>query len=361
MRAGRLITETAADGSRTALLRLLTQVRLPTDQGLERRRPAELSGGQQRRVALARALARNPDLLLLDEPTAGLDPALRDGIADLVRELAHRHGLAVALSSHDPAFVARCADDTLALHPAAPAPRTRSVPAPRPAPPPGTAAAGPVLTARSLDAHVGTGRSRRQVLAGVDLDVRPGTLTGVVGPSGCGKTTLVRALAGLHRVDGGTLTLDGHPLTGTRRTRDQRRRIQLVPQNPLGALNPARTVGATLTRPLELHRVRAAGGRPARVAELLAAVGLPEDLTARYPHQLSGGQRQRVSVARALAAGPDVLLCDEVTSALDADTAEGVMALLHTLRADHGLAVVLVSHDLDLVTRHADAVLTLGG
>ncbi|WP_425555857.1 ABC transporter ATP-binding protein [Kitasatospora nipponensis] len=220
-----------------------------------------------------------------------------------------------------------------------------------------------MLTVRSLGAHVGSGPTRRQVLSGVDLDIRRGSLTAVVGPSGCGKTTLLRALAGLHPAGAGTLALDGRPLSGTlrRRTRDQLRCIQLVPQNPLGALNPARTVAGALTRPLELHGSTPREQRAARVAELLTAVGLPTDFSTRYPHELSGGQRQRVSIARALAAEPAVLLCDEVTSALDAATADGVMALLGDLRTARGLAVVLVTHDLHLVDAYADETLALPG
>jgi peptide/nickel transport system ATP-binding protein len=184
---------------------------------------------------------------------------------------------------------------------------------------------------------------------------------GIVGASGSGKTTLVRAVVGLQPVTAGTISLGGVPLsTGLRgRSREQRRRVQLVTQNPLGGLNPSRAVGATVGRPMRLHRRCGAGEVAARVVELLEQVGLPPEFADRYPHELSGGQRQRVAIARALAADPDVLICDEVTSALDSATAEAITDLLVRLRQERGTALVLISHDLPLIAARTDTVTVL--
>lgn len=358
MRVRDLVAELAT-GARPADVRgLLAECRLPLDDGLPDRRPTALSGGQQRRVALARALARTPDVLLLDEPTAGLDPALRDEIADLLRHVAGHRRIAVALACHDPELVARCADDVVDLGTdtltAPPAPARTPAHAPPSAPGRGLAARGIRVTFAARDSAT----PHRHALDSVDFAVAPGTAAAIVGPSGSGKTTLLRVLAGLRPADAGELTLDGAPLpTGVRtRGRDQRRRIQLVPQNPLGALNPARTIGASLGRPLRLHRIVPRKDTAERVAELLRDVGLPPEFARRHPHELSGGQRQRASIARALAARPDVLLCDEVTSALDPATAVAVMDLLARLRAERGLALALVSHEPHVVAAYADTV-----
>ncbi|MGP8298462.1 ABC transporter ATP-binding protein [Streptomyces inhibens] len=379
MSARRLIAEVATDPSPEAVAALMTECLLP--EGLAHHRPGALSGGQQRRLALARALARRPDVLLLDEPTAGLDTALRDEIAGLLHHLATHRGIAIILACHDPHVVDTCADTVTTLSAPTTAASTAAVPTaavPTAAVPTTAAPAhgGPPrradrsraprpptsptdgLRAEGLQVAFTHKGHTHQALQDANFHAPAGTSTGIIGPSGCGKTTLLRTLAGLRSMDAGTLTWNGRPLPANarKRNRDQQRRIQLVPQNPLGALNPARTIGASLARPMQLHRTVGKSEMPERVRELLDDVGLPGDFARRYPHELSGGQRQRASIARALATEPDLLLCDEVTSALDPATATAVMELLTDLRTQRRLTLVLVSHELDLVTAYTDTI-----
>ncbi|MDQ4092064.1 MAG: ATP-binding cassette domain-containing protein, partial [Actinomycetota bacterium] len=345
MRVHRLLAEVAVRRDRAALEGLLTEERLPATADLLRRRPGQLSGGQQRRVALARALARRPALLLLDEPTAGMDDALREEIGALLGELATRQELAIAMACHDQKLVDQIADSVVefehrgAARTATPSPAHAATATP--------VGAACVLSVRGLSAWIGK-PGRQAIIRDVDLDLRAGSALAIVGPSGSGKTTLVRAIVGLHHPATGRLELAGAPLDlrGSRRPREQRRRIQLVPQDPLGTLNPSQRIGTAIARPLLLHQRATKADAPHRVADLLAAVGLPADFTERYPHELSGGQRQRVAIARAIAVEPDVLLCDEITSALDPQTTEAVMQLLTRLRTEHGLGLLLISHDL---------------
>jgi peptide/nickel transport system ATP-binding protein len=354
MRVRTLLSELARERAPDATRALLAELALPAE--LLRRRPGQLSGGQQRRVAIGRALSRQPALLLLDEPTAGLDNLLRNELGELLRTLARDRGMAIVLACHDEELVDAIADRVCTVRGSTLVSLSASVPA--------RAVSAPrrsiVLRGQRLSAWFGHRRTV-PVLGGVDLELASGSALAVVGASGAGKTTLARLLVGLHHDAEGSLSLHGEPLHLTARRRDpeQRRRLQLVPQDPLGSLNPRRTIGATLARPLALHGRCSPDRRASRVAELLDSVGLPAELADRHPEGLSGGQRQRVAIARALAAEPDVLVCDEITSALDAATANAIMSLLDSLREQRELALVLISHDLRLIASHTNRILLL--
>ncbi|MDN3241452.1 ABC transporter ATP-binding protein [Glycomyces tritici] len=344
MSVRRLIGEADPAADAAALLD-----RLGLDARLLNRRIGELSGGQARRVALACAAARATPVLLLDEPTAGLDADARARVTDLLAELRDA-GRTLLVATHDPA-TAETADQTVRL---GTPPRTR------PQRTAGEHTGRPVLALRNLSAAHRT-RSATPVVTGFDLDLYRGEITALIGESGSGKTTIARTLAGVHPHATGRLHLDGAPvpLTGKRR-REHCTQIQYVAQDPRSALNPARTVEQTLTRAVRLHRgTDRAGARELAVA-LLADVDLPATVLTARPATLSGGQRQRVAIARALAAEPDVLVADEITSALDHASADRVLDTLTALAANRGLSILLISHDLALVAQSANRVVDLG-
>jgi oligopeptide transport system ATP-binding protein len=215
----------------------------------------------------------------------------------------------------------------------------------------------PLLDVRALRVDYGAVRA----LAGVSFALARGESLALVGESGSGKSTLARALAGLVRTTGGTATLDGVELTGLGRRgwRSVRRRMQLVFQDPSASLDPRLRAGAIVAEPLAVHGVAAGAARAARVAELLAQVGLDPMLAARYPHQLSGGQRQRIGLARALALEPELLLLDEPVSSLDVSVQAQILNLLLALRAERRLAYLLIAHQLGVVRQLAERVAVL--
>ncbi|MEU1546907.1 ATP-binding cassette domain-containing protein [Nocardia sp. NPDC005745] len=458
LRVRALLREVSPKVSESTLTETLALVGLSPDY--LRRRPGELSGGQQRRVALARALIRRTGVLVLDEPLAGLHGALRTDIAGQLAALARERSTAILLSGHDTALVHSIADDIVELgvvpqvsvppvRTTASAARTSGVvtgSAPGPstatsADPVGAMAVGgraelapvpdsgwsrpggpdPARTAAAGGREQRTGPTsssrpagrppngvavRRdkpkqadeseptsnghtssvvvatddrppdlalraeginasidghQVLADIDFALEAGSALAVVGASGAGKTTLARVIAGLHRSATGSLELRGNPIVvgANRRIRYGAGGIQLVTQNPRSALNPRRTIAQTLGRPLRRIGRVARRDLARRVTELLAAVELSADLATRYPHELSGGQRQRVALARALAAEPAVLLCDEITSALDHTTASAIMALLDRIRAERDTALLIITHDMALVAEYCPGLLVL--
>ncbi|QKV71488.1 ABC transporter ATP-binding protein [Streptomyces harbinensis] len=372
-------------GTRERIERALAEVDLPTDRAFLRRYPHEISGGQAQRAALVIATLCDPVLLVLDEPTSGLDRRLADELCALLGARRRAGSGAMLLVSHDRELIGALADRTLRVADGRLLPPGEDTAAPRPAPrpparpaalvlpsappgpsgsrppappaPPGPSGSRPpVLELTGLRA----GHGRRITVAGVSLTVAPGGCTALAGASGAGKSTVAHCLVGLHPALAGRLTLEGRevPLDLRRRSPRDRRALQLVAQDSVDALNPREPVRRTLLRPLTGLRGMAPEEAASRVHTLLEQVCLPARLLDRLPHQLSGGERQRVNLARALAAGPRVLVCDEVTSALDTATRDAILDLLAELRRTEGLSVVLISHDAR-VRAAADRVVVL--
>jgi peptide/nickel transport system ATP-binding protein len=427
---------------------VLEQMHLPTTKEFLRRYPHQLSGGQVQRVCIALAVLCRPKVLVLDEPTTGLDVMTQARVLELVTGLIAADGTAAVYVTHDLAVVAGLADriavmysglfmeegaaetllrdpvhpytrrlvqSTPSLHtrtalvgiggsPLNPKDRTDACPfAPRCdyaadacierlprldvlasghrvrcarageiVEAVAATGAGPgngawtahtahddsaLVDVRTLCAFYGD----NEVLHGVELSISEGECLALVGESGSGKTTLGRCISGLHAGGAsGEIRFAGSaiPLQPAQRTEDVRRAIQYVFQSPYASLNPRHRIGRSIAMPLEVFGLE--GSKPReRVRELLARVNLDPAYEARYPSQLSGGERQRVAIARALAAEPRVLVCDEVTSALDVSTQASILELLRELRHEMNLTILFITHHLPLVRAVADRVVIM--
>jgi peptide/nickel transport system ATP-binding protein len=223
------------------------------------------------------------------------------------------------------------------------------------------ATASALLEVVDLEAHYGGRRADRQAVAGVSFTIGPGQCVALVGESGSGKTTIGRCIAGLHVPSAGRIVFDGVALAAEARRRplEVRRRIQIVFQNPFESLNPRHHVGDSVARPLRVLRRLSRRDADREVGELLERVRLPRRLAARFPSELSGGERQRVAIARALAAQPDLLICDEVTSALDVSVQAAVLELLQELQRELALSMLFITHNLGVVACVADSALVM--
>jgi peptide/nickel transport system ATP-binding protein len=426
--------------------RLLERVGLPGDRAFARRYPHQLSGGQQQRVCIAASLAPDPALVVLDEPTTGLDVVTQSRIlAELLRLRDEQH-VAMLYITHDLAVVAQIAGRIAVMYaghiveqgPAAEIlrrprhPYTRGLIAATPdhlrprvlGAMPGIAAAvtdrapgcpfaarceqrvdrceaelprfeavdeghlvrcirwretpsaqwtplpaaGPaparepvVVEVDGMRAEYRGTRGATVVVDDVSFQLARRSCLALVGESGSGKTTIARVIAGLHAPSAGRVLLDGEQLAALagKRTVEQRRRVQIVFQNPTEALNPRHTVAETLERPARVLRRLAPAQARAEVGRLLEAVRVPARVAQRYPRELSGGERQRVAIARALAAEPEVLICDEITSALDVSVQAVVLELLRELGDELGLSLLFITHDLGVVATIAERTLVL--
>ncbi|UPM49587.1 MULTISPECIES: ABC transporter ATP-binding protein [unclassified Synechococcus] len=350
--------------------------------------PHEFSGGMRQRLAIALAMALRPALVIADEPTTSLDVAVAGQVMQELCDLCREAGSALLLISHDLAMAGRWCDQiavldqgrlveqapatTLLTQPQSPLAQ-RLVGAARareggvtPAP----SNAAPLLELEELRCwHPLAGlpwQSRwYRAVDGVSLQLRHGETVGVVGASGCGKSTLCRALMGLTPVRGGSVKLKGVDLMRLRgeALRQARRRIQMVFQDPLACLNPAMTVGEAIADPLLIHGLASPAAAREQARQWLEAVGLqpPEAFEGRLPRQLSGGQQQRVAIARALVLEPQVLLCDESVSMLDAEVQAEVLQLLRSLQDRLGLGLIFVTHDLSVASGFCQRVVVLDG
>ncbi|WP_405692625.1 dipeptide ABC transporter ATP-binding protein [Streptomyces sp. NBC_01185] len=368
--------------ARARAVEVLDRVGIPDAARRARSRPHEFSGGMRQRALIAMALACEPRLIVADEPTTALDVTVQAQILDLLHDLRRETGMGLLLVTHDVGVAAESVDDILVMRhgravergPVAEvlgAPRepyTREllasvpridekrahVPGPRAASPD----AAPLLEAVGLRREFGRGAGRVTAVDGVSLTVHAGETLGIVGESGSGKTTLGRMLVRLLDPTDGGLRYGGREIGSLpeRDIRPFRRELQMVFQDPVASLNPRRSIGESVADPL-----RAAGETDEsrirdRVRELLERVGLDAGRYERHPHEFSGGQRQRIGIARALAAEPRLIVCDEPVSALDVTTQAQVISLLAELQRELGIGLVFIAHDLAVVRQVSDRV-----
>ncbi|MDD9877170.1 MAG: ABC transporter ATP-binding protein [Magnetovibrio sp.] len=385
-----------AAAARLHTLKLFEGTNLPEPEDIYGRYPHENSGGQRQRVVIAGALACQPDLLILDEPTTALDTTTEMQVLKLVKELRDRLGMALVYITHDLTLTDYMCENVLVMLDGKVAERgtasriftapeteygkmlVSSIPRLDSAPPPAAATprpeaekpAEPLLAVERLSFRY---RQRWSLAAlfepkdlplavdDVSFELRPGETLGLVGESGSGKSTLANIIVGLLAPTSGNITFDGTPINeiDKHRSAELRRRIQIVFQDPLSSLNPRRRVETILTRPQEIFfGVRGQAARD-RAVELLEDMELSADLMRRFPRQLSGGQQQRVAIARAFAANPDLILCDEITSALDVSVQAHVLKLLKGIQQKTGAACLFISHDLGVVKQVADDTVVL--
>jgi len=358
----------------TDAVELFHRMRLPNPAMIGFRYPHQVSGGQLQRAMAAMAMACRPDLIIFDEPTTALDVTTQIEVLAAIRDIVSQFGTAAIYITHDLAVVAQMADrikvllrgneveeaDTRSMLAAPRADYTRSLWAVRSfarvKQPPSTGS--PIISVRNVTASYGA----IDVLKGVSFDIHAGRTVAVVGESGSGKSTTARVITGLLQPKNGEVLFNGKPLPASfkARSRDQLRQCQMIYQTADTALNPKLRLRELIGRPAEMYLGLKGKALESRICDLLALIELePAKYINRLPSELSGGQKQRIGIARALAAEPQLIICDEVTSALDQIVQEGILKLLDRLQGEFNLAYMFITHDLATVKSIADEVVVM--
>ena len=357
-------------------IELYRRLRLPDPDRIGFRYPHQVSGGQLQRAMTAMAISCRPDLIIFDEPTTALDVTTQIEVLAAIRDIVEQFDTAAIYITHDLAVVAQMADrikvllrgdeveeaETRAMLSAPREDYTKSLWAvrsfQRPAKPAVSTGVTPIVSLKNVSAAYG----KSPVLFDVAFDIHAGRTVAVVGESGSGKSTTARCITGLLPPSQGHIEFNGEalPLDYRKRSKDQLRQVQMIYQMADTALNPRSSIGDIIGRPVQFYSGLTGSAKRKRVEELLAQIELePEQYIDRLPSELSGGQKQRIGIARALAAGPQFIICDEVTSALDQLVAEGILKLLAQLQDDLGLSYMFITHDLATVRAISDEVVVM--
>ncbi len=352
-------------------VKLYESLQLPDAENIGDRYPHQVSGGQLQRIMTAMAMSPRPELIIFDEPTTALDVTTQVEVLSAMRSIVDKFNTAAIYITHDLAVVAQMADRIKVLRYGEEVEEaetrdmlsnpkeeyTKSLWSVRSLIKPEETNQDYILSIKNIDAAYGSSK----VLHNVSIDIPKGKTVAIVGESGSGKSTTARVITGLLPQSNGEIIFDGKKLSPKleQRSKEELRKIQIIFQMPDTAMNPRQTVDEIIGRPIEFYQGIRGKEREAKVIELLKMIELDETFLDRLPSELSGGQKQRICIARALAANPDLIICDEVTSALDQIVQEGILKLLQKLQKDLGVTYIFITHDIATVKAISDEIVVM--
>ena len=352
-------------------IQLYKTLQLPNSETIGYRYPHQVSGGQLQRIMTAMAISPRPELIIFDEPTTALDVTTQVEVLAAIRDIVDEFNTAAIYITHDLAVVAQMADRIKVLRYGEEVEEaetrnmlsnpkekyTKSLWSVRSLTKPEEKSLDAILSLENVNASYG----KSKVLFNVSVKIPKGKTIAIVGESGSGKTTLAKVITGLLPQTNGNINYNGKTLPSRleKRTKEQLRKIQMIFQMPDTAINPRQTVEEIIGRPVEFYHGLKKNERKSRVIELLKMIELDENYLYRFPQELSGGQKQRICIARALAANPELIICDEVTSALDQIVQEEILKLLQKLQKELGVTYIFITHDIATVKAISDEIVVM--